>query len=399
MKRVLFISPSSYPVHSAESVVNMKLLHALSTSGDFDIDLISRREKYKNYPTFPISKLGCSFNNHIIIEVDNKIWNPIVMWQNLMALFKFGFWFKGCHWAYPALIQAETLISKNTYDYVVTKNAPSLLVGYYLKKKYGIKWVASWNDPFPDILYPAPYGQGLEYRTKTVNKLIHIMEGADVHIFPNIRLKAYMNKYLNIENKKQIVVPHLVNNSTVEDYYPSDTLQLIHSGNLGYPRNPRNLIEGMRKALKLKPDMKFCLTILGRMSESDREYVDNSGISHLIRYLPPVDYFESLAEAKKYDVAIIIEADCAEGIFLPTKVGDYMQLHIPIFSISPSIGVLHDLYDEGYVSYFAPVSSIDAICKELLRIYDDFTNNHLGRTNRIKKEFLQDYIVSEYSSI
>ena len=51
---------------------------------------------------------------------------------------------------------------------MITKNYPSELLGYYLKKKYNIKWVATWNDPFPHEKYPHPYGNGpmakLSYR-------------------------------------------------------------------------------------------------------------------------------------------------------------------------------------------------------------------------------------------
>lgn len=43
MKRILFIAPASFPVTGAENIVNIKLLQALSKSGDFEIDLVSKR--------------------------------------------------------------------------------------------------------------------------------------------------------------------------------------------------------------------------------------------------------------------------------------------------------------------------------------------------------------------
>ena len=58
MKRILFIAPCSYPVVIAECIVNMKLLQALSNSGEFEIDLVSRDHPHKLYKVEPLE----SFN-------------------------------------------------------------------------------------------------------------------------------------------------------------------------------------------------------------------------------------------------------------------------------------------------------------------------------------------------
>ena len=44
MKKILMIAPASYPVNGAEAIVNIKLLKALSDSGEFEIDLISKKK-------------------------------------------------------------------------------------------------------------------------------------------------------------------------------------------------------------------------------------------------------------------------------------------------------------------------------------------------------------------
>ncbi|MCS2411475.1 hypothetical protein NXY27_20860 [Phocaeicola vulgatus] len=54
----------------------------------------------------------------------------------------------------------KKLFSQNKYDYVLTKDSPSLLLGYYLRKKKGLKWVATWNDPYPESKYGSPDKSG-----------------------------------------------------------------------------------------------------------------------------------------------------------------------------------------------------------------------------------------------
>ena len=58
MKRVLFIAPKSYPVTGAEEIVNIKLLMTMSESGQFQIDLISKKEKDRDYPSRKIEDLN-----------------------------------------------------------------------------------------------------------------------------------------------------------------------------------------------------------------------------------------------------------------------------------------------------------------------------------------------------
>lgn len=93
--------------------------------------------------------------------------------------------------------------------------------------------------------------------------------------------------------------------------------------------------------------------------------------------MPIRDYFQTIKEITKYDVALIIEAPCIEGIFLPTKVIDYLQCQIPIATCSPTKGVLNDLYSKYIIDYFSDINDQDSIYSMLIKITHDF---------RIKKQ-------------
>ena len=51
------------------------------------------------------------------------------------------------------------------------------------------------------------------------------------------------------------------------------------------------------------------------------------------------------------------------GIFLPTKVADFMQERMPILAISTNDGVLIDLYESSNVNYFAHNESVDSVMR------------------------------------
>jgi hypothetical protein len=97
-------------------------------------------------------------------------------------------------------------------------------------------------------------------------------------------------------------------------------------------------------------------------------------------------------------VVPIIEAPCQEGIFLPTKVGDYIGCGKYIFTVSPKEGVLSDLYKEGYIQYFSPVTDVAHIKETLQGIYNNFTS-----CNWPQKKWHTDYdgerVLETYKSL
>ncbi len=397
MKRILMIAPSSYPVTGAEAIVNIKLLKALSNSGEFSVDLVSRKWKWEHYPSDTLESFGVSLNSHEVIEVDNVI-NIRTILQNIVTFFKFGIAYEGYHWAYPAWNAIKHRLKTNQYDYVLTKDVPSLLLGYHLKKYYGLKWVATWNDPCPRAMYPAPYGKGLNAKLTLMQKrIINKMKEADVHIFPNARICNYMNKYLHVDKEKCVIIPHVVvPTKKKNEHVPVDELRLIHSGYLGNPRNPESFLKALRLFLNSNPEAKISFTIMGHCDNKINNLILDLKLEKYVIFVSPKEYKESLQQLLSYDIAVIIEADCEEGIYLPTKVSDFMQMSIPIFAISPAVGVLNDLYNEKYIPYFADVKDVKVIAKQIEIVYNDFIQQNIQYKDAVVKEMTEDYIVQQY---
>lgn len=397
---MLFIAPKSYPVTGAEEIVNIKLLMAMSKSGQFKIDLISKKEKDRDYPSRKIEDLNVQLETLNVIEVDNKV-NLKTVFQHIMCFFKFGVVYKGSHWAYAALNTAIKLSKNNRYDYVLTKNSPSLLIGYYLKKHFNIKWVATWNDPYPVFTYPKIYADYFGARKDWASKKeIKIMERyVDVHIYPSMRLKQYMSDFIDLTKSKTVIIPHVICNVGMSPIVKSDKkLRLIHSGNLKYPRNPRLFFEGLRMFLNTYENPQIEVGILGVADNSLDEYLNEFKLYKYVQLIPPVSYEESLLLVSNYSVGLVIEAQCPEGIFLPTKVSDFMQLGMPIMAVSPTEGVLNDLYREGNINYFADNTNIESIKQAINKCYDDFVNDRLAPC-RIPADYSESSVIQKYISL
>jgi hypothetical protein len=103
---------------------------------------------------------------------------------------------------------------------------------------------------------------------------------------------------------------------------------------------------------------------------------------------------------KEYDVALIIEAACEEGIFLPTKVSDFMMAGMRMLAICPLTGVQHDLYEQGYISYFGDVTDVESIKKALLKIVDDSKKSEWDDYKvSVPESFTADYTVEQFMKL
>lgn len=400
MKRILLIASSCYPVNGAEEIVNIKMLQAFKHSEQFKIDLVSRKRKWELYPSASLEEYDVDINSLHVIEVDNKR-NLQTFWQHLKSFFYFGVVFHGSHWAAESLSLSKKLYKANQYDYVLTKSESSFLIGYYLKKHYGAKWVATWNDPYPVFKNPIPYGKGWQNPGNFFwRKVIKIMEKyVDIHIFPNNRLRSYMQKYLHVDNNKTLIIPHVViKENTINKVIDNTKLKIIYSGKLALPRNPESFFIGLSRFIEEKGGESILVTILGSVDDHVKILIDKYKLNGVVEIKQPVPYMESLKMLQNYHVALIIEADLEEGIFLPTKVSDFMQSNKRIFAVSPRVGVLSDIHKEGYINYFASVDNSDAIYYELLKIHEDFNNGFVGDI-RICPEFMEDNVVEKYLNI
>ena len=97
---------------------------------------------------------------------------------------------------------------------------------------------------------------------------------------------------------------------------------------------------------------------------------------------------------------MIIEAKCDEGIYLPTKFVDALQVSTPVFCVSPKIGTLRDLVNEYYVGYVCDNESVDDIKKTLIRLINDFRVNSIPIINKGScSYFCDDNIKSLYEAL
>lgn len=401
MKHILFIAPHSYPIKSSESICNSKVAYTLAQAG-FKVDVYTCDDT-STYPADVVldKQLRDSKNLRITtVRPDYAILRRDPFWKilrsvlyNAKILLKTGYFYNGIATSYLILKQIRKDFKKGLLcdcDTVITRGYNTDLVGIYLSKKMGFKWIANWNDPFPMSKFPAPYGTGPDTRLPYFEQKVYndIQKYATLHTFPNDRLRNYMLKcFKMVQHDKTDVIPHMALSlltPSVRKDSSGNALRMVHCGNAKHPRSPELFLRALASVRKEKRYSQIpleCYFIGGVDTYVDRLIAD-LGLSDTVKLIPGMNYKDAISFIASCHVSLIIEAQCDEGIYLPTKVVDSFQVGVPILAISPTMGVLKDYTSSYNVGYCADNRSEESIKAQLCRIVDDFIKNSLPVVNK-----------------
>lgn len=417
MKHILFIAPHSYPIKSSESICNSKVAYILANAG-YKVDVYTCDDT-STYPADAVldKQLRESENLRIttikpdysILRRDplGKILKSIA--YNVKILLETGYFYNGIATSYLILQQIKKDIKKGLLkdcDTVITRGYNTDLVGIYLSKYLGYKWIANWNDPFPMAKFPRPYGTGPNTRLPYFEQKIYddIQRYVTIHTFPNNRLRNYMLKCFKKVNQEQTeVIPHmalsLLSPTKKEEH---NILKMVHCGNAKYPRSPELFLRAL--SVVLKEDRYYNTSVecyfIGGVDSYVTCLVEELGLSKVVKLLPGMNYKNATSFVSSCDISLIIEAQCEEGIYLPTKVVDSFQSGVPIFAISPQIGVLKDYTSNYNVGYYADNTSVNDITRCIRNILEDYRTRNLPIVNKGACEIVfEDAILNIYKRI
>ena len=403
--RVLIFSPEK-PYTGAESIVTAKLMRAMLNHG-WEVEMIYHETEMMystDYDVHSIKKHSYGIENKKLKDFILRRKGKSLIFKKLTSLDSFL-------WVLRSYRLALKLRKRKNFDLVISRimpqygHLPALLFKLTGRKS---KWIANWSDPLPRAKSPEPYGQGPGAKTRVLELLYVqlVVKTADHNTFPSERLMEYYWRYLPGVKSKCSVLPHVIIEKTDGHVWPGtsdDSITLTHLGGFGL-RSPVKLIVAYKKLKdqKLLPG-EIYFRFIGPIDEYIFQLIEQNNITSDFSLEGVKSYEETLEIIRQSDMMLVVEAPINEGIFLPSKVVDYLQYSKPILAISPRNGVMNDLIAHYGGGIVADCTSIEDISNALLRINGDVSllkgSKGIYNTEKLKSKFSEETIVENIKEI
>lgn len=265
-------------------------------------------------------------------------------------------------WVPSALAEARRALHDEAADVLVSFAQPwsDHLIGLALRRETGLPWVAHFSDPWTD----SPYQQGgpwVRRRLAAMERDV-IAEATRLVFVNSYTCDRVMAKYPETWRTRCHVIPQGSEPGLLpaprERVHPGP-LRIVYTGRFyAGVRTPDTFLEALASVARAKPlagrvDVEF----VGAGMEQYERRATELGLAAIVRFTGRLSPQHARERAATADVLMTIDAPSAgPGLFLPSKLIDYLPLDRPILGLTPLEGPSADLIRElGY----APVDPAD----------------------------------------
>jgi hypothetical protein len=179
-------------------------------------------------------------------------------------------------------------------------------------------------------------------------------------------------------NRPVEIIPH-VGYCNKGKHYEEIGFRLVHTGKLGLNeamgRPSYALLKGLQHFLLEYPEARSVtrLFLIGPRDEDTESLIETLELNKYIISTGRVSYEESIEYIGSATVCILIEGNIAEGIFLPSKLVDYIAAKKPVLALSPATGIIADMLPCNWLLRVDSDNEI-GVARSIANFYEDFRN-------------------------
>jgi hypothetical protein len=379
--RLLCISPYFPPLANAESICSGKMINELRRAG---LDVTVLTVAYRaDHP-------GAVYDESLLWRGLKSITTAIPTHGNiakprsgLLAIkYQVSSWPR---WIHKVVRVATEMHTNRPFQMLYSRSYPMVahVAAFWLQRKLRIPWIANINDPWDVDMVPNGAQTGEMLRGVSRMWMRRVFKTADVITFPSERLLGFHSQLSEITTRTSIV-PHIGYAANSAQRANSEFV-ILHAGKLGSAEITRrgvtrSFLEGFRKFAEALPSdagMQPKFVLVGPHDTETERWAAELGVAEKLEFTGRVDYEASLAHIATASVCLLIEGRFATGIFLPSKLADYVAAGKPIIALSPKTGVVDDLAGRFRGILRVDLDDPDAISRTLAVCFSAHTRGRL----------------------
>ncbi len=282
-------------------------------------------------------------------------------------------------WAYDVVQYIEKNIDLDSFQVVYTTSGPSSahLIGFYLKQKYGIPWVADYRDPWTFNPYGADYDPANQEQRLLFELESVLLQGASCNLTIEKSMTEIYQKNFALSQEK---IKSITNGYDESDFAVlevpkgrTDKFTINYSGLL-YTRQ-RSIAPVLTAIQQLCDEKKIELSklrfrIVGASETGNIEAAERFGLAQIMEYTGYLSHSQALQANLSANMLLLFVGD--EEKFKAVYTGkffEYLRSGRPILALAPKDGaVAQVLRESGHGEAFLS-TQISEIKAMILREY------------------------------
>ena len=305
-------------------------------------------------------------------------------------------------WVNECLRNIESLLELEKIDIVYTTGDPfsTFMLGYYLKGKYGMKWVMDYRDPWmSNQFYLEHYYTDRKYAHALQTELekCMVLQADAVISVAEVMLDEFNQKYGVSRNK----LFEITNGYDEEDFKDisfskrrNKKWTICYSGTVHGNRNVVIVLEKINELIQSgKIQKEEILWIFnGLLNDGWHEKIQTADRHGIVLFNGYLSHLKSLELSIQSDLLVL----CGEGgsganIVYTGKVFEYLRTKVPILSLSAENGVLAHILDRTKAGKNFDYEDTEGIGNFVLELY------LLWKNNALSFEIVDDDAIQKYS--
>lgn len=281
-------------------------------------------------------------------------------------------------WAYDVTQYIEKHVDMDQFEVIYTTSGPASahLIGFYLKHKYGIPWVADYRDPWTFNPYGAEYnpddvGQRFLFELESV-----LLRCADCNLTIEDSLVGSYQRYFGITKEKVVSITNGYDEAdftTLRPHGRMDKFTINYSGLL-YTQQ-RSIDPVLRAIQQLRNEKKIDLSklrfrIVGASETRNIETAGQYGLTQVIDQTGYLSHAQALQANVDANLLLLLVGD--DPKFKPVYTGklfEYLRSGRPILALAPRDGAVDRVLRESGHGEACLSTQIPRIKAMILREY------------------------------
>lgn len=300
-------------------------------------------------------------------------------------------------WVLCCIKEIDKRVNISEYPIVYTSSAPysSHLLGYYLKTKYGIKWVMDYRDPWCLNEYGMRTYYAYRKKSWKLEKELEIklLENADYVIGAGEVLETDFKKYISRIRYKTIT-----NGYDEEDFRNvlnrSDNIfRIVFCGSVYQSYDYELIFLCVNELIEenIIDKSKIEIEIIGTISETKHNQIKGYDKYNVLIYNGYLNHRKCLECLSKSGILLLFGAYDEGAWYVYTgKIFEYLRMGKPIISFSSSYGLHYEMIEERGRGITVTYKDKEKIKNFVLKNYNYWKEN--GNTEQYEvDEFVKSF--------